>query len=84
MIGSHSAVATISPWWERWPAIRGEPSIRRSVCGDHCPPEADGISRWFKSITIERSDSPARKRRAHSLTIAASAGRSVRLSGSYP
>ena len=32
MILGHFAVATISPWYTRWPLIRGEASIRRRLC----------------------------------------------------
>ena len=40
------------------------------------------MPRSFRSRAIERTDSPASNRFAHSLTIAASAGRSVSLSAS--
>jgi hypothetical protein len=84
MIAGHSAFATISPRCSRWPLIRPDISVRRSVCDVHCFPLAETTPRSFRSMQIERSESPARARRAHSRITSASSGRSVRLSGSKP
>ena len=66
------------------PAIRPDPSIRRNVCGAHSPPLEAVMPRSFRSEQIARIDSPARNRVAHSRTISASSGRTVRRSSSYP
>ena len=58
--------------------------IRRRLCGDHAPPVEVGTPRLFKSWAIERTGSPASSRFAHSAITAASAGRIVSLSASYP
>jgi hypothetical protein len=84
MIPGQAAVATISPLCSRWPLIRADLSIRVRVWGDHLPPVEVGTPRAIKSAAIERTGSPASSRFAHSTTIAASAGRTVSLSSSYP
>ncbi len=84
MIAGHSAFATISPRCSRWPLIRADISIRRSVCDVHRFPLPEATPRSFRSTQIERKESPASARRAHSRITSASSGLTVRLSASYP
>ena len=58
--------------------------MRLSVCGAHRFPVVVGTPRSLRAAQIERVDSPARKRRAHSRTISASSRRIVTLSASQP
>ena len=61
-------------WCSRWPLIRGESSIRRSVCGVHSPPAGVGTPRSFRSVQIGGSARQRGSGAAHSRTIAASVG----------
>ena len=84
MIAGHSATPTIWSWRSRRPLIRALSNTCRSDLGCQSWPADVFTPRARSSRATPRSESPANTRSAHSWTISASAGTTVRRSCAYP